>query len=276
MIKIISDSSSDVRKLSSVAYQCAPLTISTDEISFRDDEQLDIDAMLEVLAEHKGRSYTACPNVEDWLGAFEGADTVYVLTLTRNLSGAYNSACAAKELYLQSNPEAKVVVFDTLTTAAELRLLVEKLEQLIAAGHEFEDVCRSMENYMTRTRLFFSLQSLHNLAQNGRVSKVVAATVGVLGIRIVGTASPEGTLSPISKSRGDSKAMAELVHQLELAGYEGGKLRISHVQNEKLANDFAARVRQRYPNADILCYPAGGLCSYYAERGAILIGVETE
>ena len=40
---------------------------------------------------------------------------------------------------------------------------------------------------------------MHNLAQNGRISKLTAAVAGILGIRAVGQASAEGTLEMLGK-----------------------------------------------------------------------------
>ena len=100
--------------------------------------------------------------------------------------------------------------------------------------------------------------------------------MGVMNIRVIGTASPEGTLSPIGKARGDKRAAAELVEQMEQAGYRGGKVRVTHVQNPELARSFEEFLRKDYPDADIQVHCAGGLCSYYAEKGSLMIGVETE
>ena len=52
--------------------------------------------------------------------------------------------------------------------------------------------------------------------------------------------------------------------------------RITHVQNEGVAQDLAARLRGHYPDADISVAVSGGLCSYYAEKGSLLIGLETK
>lgn len=148
--------------------------------------------------------------------------------------------------------------------------------ELDSQGNSFEDVCKKAEEYLKKTRLLFSLMSLHNFAQNGRVSKTLASAVGVFGISIIGIASEEGTLQPIEKSRGDKRVVAKLTDQLRKLDYKGGKLRISHVENETLAEQIKNAVEKLYPKADILVYGARGLCSYYAERGAVLIGFETE
>lgn len=274
MIKVIADSSCDRRELPGIPFRSIPLMISTDERHFRDDEQLDVPEMIHYLAGYRGRSFTACPSIEAWLGAFEGADIVYAITITSGLSGSYNSAVTARDLYLQEHPDTKIHIFDSLSTGPELWLLMDRLAELIQAGADYDTICKTGDEYLNSARLFFVLHSLHNLAQNGRVSKVVSAAVGVMGIRVLGTASPEGTLANTGKIRGDRRANEELLRQIEEAGYQGGRVRIAHVQNPELADAFARLLRSRYPEADLSIGVCGGLCSYYAEKGALLVAVE--
>lgn len=274
MTKFIADSCGDMIEIEGVEFTSVPLVISTDERDYVDDARLDMGKMLDELAVYKGKSCTACPSVESWLQAFEGADEIYVVTMTSTLSGTYNSALVAKKMYEQSHPEVKIHVFDTLSAGPENRLLVEKLISLEKEGKTFDEIVEYGENYLKGTRLFFALKSLHNLVQNGRVSKVVAAAAGALGISVFGTASTEGTLEPCAKYRGDKKVAAGFVDAMEKAGFRKGKVRISHVENADLAEKVEDAVKERFPEAEILIYPARGLCSYYAERGGILVGVE--
>lgn len=276
MIRFTADSSCDLPRIPGMEISFVPMIISTDERSFTDNAHLNITEMLDYLASYRGRSYTACPSVDGWMTTFEGADEIYALTITSGLSGSYNAAMAAKQLYLHDHPDAKIAVFDSLSTGPELLLILEMLKTLTDEGLPFEAVEAQIREYQERLRLFFSLQSLHNLSQNGRVSKVAAAAVGVLGIRIVGTASPEGTLAQLGKCRGDRKAIPELMSHMTAAGYQGGKVRITHVENPELAEKYAAAFREKWPDADIAISLSGGLCSYYAERGAVLIGIETK
>lgn len=276
MIRFAADSSCDLPGIPGMEISFVPMIISTDERSFTDNAHLNITEMLDYLASYRGRSYTACPSVDGWMTTFEGADEIYALTITSGLSGSYNAAMAAKQLYLHDHPNAKIAVFDSLSTGPELLLILEMLKKLTDEGLPFEEVESQIREYQEHLRLFFSLQSLHNLSQNGRVSKVAAAAVGVLGIRIVGTASPEGTLAQLGKCRGDRKAIPELMSHMTAAGYQGGKVRITHVENPELAEKYAAAFREKWPDADIAISLSGGLCSYYAERGAVLIGIETK
>lgn len=274
MTRFITDSCSDMIQTEGGNFVSVPLVISTDEKEYVDDEYLDIHEMLDDLSVYKGKSGTACPSVESWLHAFEGADTIFVATMTSALSGTYNSALVAKKIYEHSHPEAKIHVFDTLSAGPELRLLMEKLFSFERAGKTFEEIVRCGEKYLQTTRLFFALKSLHNLEQNGRVNKVIAAAAGALGISVLGTASVEGTLESSAKCRGDKKVIAGMLEEITKAGFQNGKVRISHVENLELAEKLRIALMERFPEAEILIYKARGLCSYYAERGGILVGVE--
>ena len=275
MMKIIADSSADIKAVDGVCFQSVPMTIRAGEREFVDDEQLNTCAMLDCLAAHTGASGTACPCIERWMNAFSGADEIFVVCITSSLSGTWSSAMAARELYLQSHPDTKIHVFDTLSTGPEMLLLIETLAGLIRDGKSFEEICAAGQEYLSSTHLLFSLRSIRNLAQNGRVSKLAASAIGILGIQILAAASEQGTIEPVDKCRGDKKTRSAMVQKMYDLGYRGGKVRISHAENPEAAVAIERALRERYPLADIRTRPCGGLCSYYAERGGVIVGFET-
>lgn len=272
--KIVADSSCDMWELNGVDFAVAPMTISTDNKHYVDNQELDVHLMSEDLAKYKGVSHTACPSAGSWLDCYEGYDEVFVITLTGSMSGTYNSAMTAKGIYEEENENVKVHVFDSLSTGPEMRLLIEKLKEMIEEDLTFEEIVEKGQDYLNHTRLFFALKSLHNFAMNGRVSKAVASAIGVLNISIFATASEEGTIQQISKCRGEKKVVRSMIEHLENAGYHGGKVRISHADNLKLAHNVRDKILELYPHADIIVYPMGGLCTYYAEIGGLLVGCE--
>ena len=272
--KIVADSSCDIWELNGVDFAVAPITISTDNKHYVDNQELDVHLMSEELAKYKGVSHTACPSVGSWLDCYEGFDEIFVITLTGAMSGTYNSAMTAKGIYEEENENVKVHVFDSLSTGPEMRLLIEKLKEMIEEDLTFEEIVEKGQDYLNHTRLFFALKSLHNFAMNGRVSKTVASAIGVLNISIFATASEKGTIQQISKCRGEKKVVKSMIEHLEDAGYHGGKVRISHADNLKLAHSVRDKILELYPNADIIVYPMGGLCTYYAEKGGLLVGCE--
>ena len=274
--RIIADSSVDIFELDGVDFLSAPLTISTDERDFVDDEKLDVDEMLDYLLAYKGRSYSACPNVDAWMSCYEGAEEIYVVALSSGLSGTYNAACTAAQLFTEKHPEAKVRVFDTKSAGAEVRLITEKLAELVRVGKGFEEICSRIDAYMRHTRIFFALESFHNFAQNGRVNKLVAKMGGLLGIRIMATGSPEGEIEIIGKHRGAQKTLKGFLECIREAGYNGGRIFIAQCKNSPFAEAISKAIKEIYAGAQIVIYETRGLCSYYAEKGGVLLACECE
>ena len=169
--KIVSDSASDILSIEGINFESVPLTIVTEEKEYIDDENLNVDQMVTDLREYQGKSHTSCPSTGKYLQSYEGNDEVYVVTITSKLSGSYNSAVVAKNMYLEENPNAKVHVFDSLSTGPEMKLLIEKIIELKNEGYSFEEVVEKATKYLETTELYFCLESIHNLAVNGRVSK---------------------------------------------------------------------------------------------------------
>lgn len=273
--KIVSDSGVNLRKMeASVDFTTVPLKIRTDEREFVDDPVLDVSEMVAYLKDYKGKSGTACPSVSDWLDAFGDAERVFCFTITSTLSGSYNAACVAKADYEAEYPERSVFIVDSLSAGPEMQILMEKVAELIELGKEFEEICNEISAYKESTGLMFSLESLKNLANNGRVSPLVAGVAGALGIRIVGRASVGGELEPMDKCRGEKKALAKIISRMKEMGFKGGKVRVDHCDNLSAAEQLKQQILQEYPKTDLLIGETCGLCSFYAEKGGLMIGFE--
>ena len=124
-IKIVADSSADLLQLEGMDFAVAPLKIIADGKEFVDDANLDPAEMVAWFDSYKGKSKTSCPNPQDWIDAFDGYQEVYCVTITSGLSGSYNSAVAAKQMYEAENPGAEVYVLDSLSAGPELVLHLE-------------------------------------------------------------------------------------------------------------------------------------------------------
>ena len=271
--KIVVDSSANMAAEVSFVSS-VPLKIITDHAEYVDNAELNTTAMVWDLQTYHGKSSTACPSPQDWLEAFDNKPYVFCIAITSGLSGSYNAANIAKADYEQDFPDRKVCVIDSLSTGGEMELIAEKIRELMEAEYTFQEICEAVKEYQQRTGLMFMLESMQNLANNGRVNKIVAKAAGILGIRAVGKASDVGTLEPMDKCRGEKKAIAALADHMVAMGYEGGKMRIAHCLNPAAAESLKANILAAYPQADIQIRPTGGLCSFYAEKGGMIIGFE--
>jgi DegV family protein with EDD domain len=273
-VRIVADSSANVLEMEDVSFAAAPLKIIAGDREFVDDSALNVEEMVAWFDSYKGKSKTSCPNPGDWLEAFGDADEVFCVAITSGLSGSYNAACVAKEMYEGENPGKRVYVIDSLSAGPELVLMVEKLKACIDENMLFEEICSTMHDYTKKTGLTFMLESLKNFAANGRVSPAVAKIAGVLGIRIVGKASNQGTLEPTHKCRGEAKALSAIVSHLKENGLNKGKVWIAHCMNESAALKLKEMIAQISDKVEVQIHKCRGLCSYYAEKGGLLVGFE--
>ena len=272
--KIVVDSSASLYTLQGVDFECVPLKIITDDAEYLDNGTMDALGMAQTLRTYKGTTSTSCPNVSDWLAAYEGADEVYAITITGTLSGSYNAAQLAAEEYQQENPGKRVFVLDSLSTGPEQSQLAEHLRDQLAEGKEFDEVCEEMLRYHKHTRLLFSLESLANLARNGRVKPAVAAMARMLGIRVIGRASDAGDLEVLCKPRGEHGALERMVLEMKAHGLTNGRVHIDHCCNAAAAERLKHMVHAVFPEAKVEVGSCGALCSYYAEYGGLMVGYE--
>lgn len=273
-VKIVADSSANLLAFDGIPYASVPLKIVTAQREFVDEAGLNTDEMLCYIEGYSGKSGTACPGVGEWVEAFGDAEYVFTVAITSNLSGSHNAAVQAKAVYEEENPGRKVCCLDSLSTGPEMVLIVEKLRELIDSGLSFEETEARIREYMKKTHLMFMLESVENLAKNGRVSPLIAKAVGFLNIRIVGKASDVGTLQQLHKCRGEKKALETILAEMEGHGFTGGRVRINHAHNPSAAQALLDLVKSKYPDMEATIHPMTGLCCFYAERGSVMIGFE--
>lgn len=270
---IVSDSSSNVFTVEGADYTAVPMKVIAEK-EYVDTPALDLQGMVRDLQKFKGKSGSSCANVQDWLDAFEGADAVFCVTISKNLSGSFNSAKQAVATFLEENPGRKAYVFDSLAAGPQQAMLCDRLAQLIAEGHDFDTIVKKALEYHNHTHILFRLQSLTNLARNGRINPAVAKIAGVLGIRVIGDVKG-GQITPVHKPRGDKKAIPMLLEMMKERGfYDGAILRIAHCFGEEPALLLRDAVLAEFPNTRFRLEHTTALCSFYAEEGGLMIGFE--
>lgn len=271
---IVSDSSSNIFSIPDVPFASVPLKIIAGDKEYVDDERLDVAGMVADLKTYKGKSGSSCPNVADWLAAFGDAEWVFGVTISKNLSGSNNAACQAAESYMEQHPGRKVFIFDSLSAGPELAMIIDKVAQFLKEGLSFNAIINKVLDYHNRLHTLFCLQSLTNLARNGRTSPAVAKIAGVLDIRVVGTAKG-GQIEPTQKPRGERKSLQALLNgMVERGVHDGSLIRVSHCFCRDLAERFRDLVMEKFPHCRFIIEPTTALCSFYAEEGGLMVGFE--
>ena len=271
--RIVADSSANILQIAGVNYTTVPMKINAGK-EYVDDQSLDVAAMVRDLQQHKGKSGSSCPNVGEWLEAFGDAEYIFGLTITKHLSGSYNAAQQAAATYMDEHPGRKVFIIDSLSTGPEMMMIVDKILECEKNGDDFETTKEKVLDYANHNHTLFCLESMMNLARNGRVSMAVAKIASIIGIRVVGDARG-GQITPVHKPRGAKGATAKLVEMIKERGFRDGNiLRVAHCFGEEAALALKSAVLKEFPNARFQLETTGGLCSFYAEEGGLIIGFE--
>ena len=270
--KIVVDSSASLYTLQGVDFECVPLKIITDDAEYLDNGTMDAVGMAQTLRTYKGKTSTSCPNVSDWLAAYEGADEVYAITITGTLSGSYNAAMAAREMVLEEHPEKKIFVLDTLSCSGALAGAAELANKLIGEDQTFDDICFALKKFADSTHILFALASFDNLAKNGRVNRVVGFIAGRLNMRVLGRRTPDGKIDFFFKTRGETRVLAKILEQMDEDKYDGvHPVLISECGNQNAAQLLHHGIEAKWPGAPVKIVPCSGLCSFYAQDQGIII-----
>ena len=271
--RIVADSSANILTLPGVNYTTVPMKIVADK-EYVDDIHLDVAQMVADLQAHKGKSGSSCPNVGEWLEAFGDEEQIFGLTITKHLSGSYNAAQQAAQTYMEEHPGRKVFIIDSLSTGPEMMMIVDKILQCEAAGMDYNATKEAVLDYSNHNHTLFCLESMMNLARNGRTSMAVAKIASIIGIRVVGDVKG-GQITPVHKPRGAKGATGKLLEMMKERGFRDGHLlRIAHCYGESAAHALRDAVLAEFPNARFILEPTTALCSFYAEAGGLIIGFE--
>ena len=283
---IVADSSCNLRswkpQAPNTTFVSVPLTIHVGGEEFIDDANLDVAELNRTVAQESQASSSSCPSVGVWAEEFRRADNVIAITISANLSGSYEAANTARTMVLDEFMRdhagimtgKNIFILNSRATGGKMELIVELLDRYLTTNPSFDDVVAYLDKLDAASTVVFSLSSFDNLVKNGRMPRLAGSIASKLNIRMLGTASAEGTIKIVGPTRGEKKMYRKTIEVMASDGYHGGLVYIDHVDNEKSASELKAIIEAQWPQAEVHILPCGGLCSYYAEESGLIIGYE--
>ena len=272
---IVCDSCTDLTEedLKKGCYTLVPLTLLVDGEEIIDDETFDKADFLAKVAASKESVKSACPAPESYMEAYSKADDIYVVTLSAELSGSYNSAVLGKNLYEEENGTKNIHVVNSRGAATTQVLIARKLNEYASQGMPFEEVVDKIEEYTTSLRTYFVLETLEVLRKNGRLSRLSATIAGALNIKPVMIGTRVGVIQKAAQARGMKKALAKMVEHM---GSEGRDLTrrqfvISHCNCYERAVYVKELIKKHLHAEDVDIVDTKGVSSLYACDGGIIV-----
>ena len=273
---LVSDSSCDLFELEGAGedfdFSTVPFNIQIGGHEYLDEGDMDIDAMLHENETSSELAHTACPSLQTWLDKFSKPGPVLAFTISSALSGSYNSAMAAKQLLLETEPDKQIEIIDSRATGPETALLIRLTRSLVEKKMAFENIVDRVREAADRTHIIFALKSYHNLIKNGRVSKLKALVAGHLGFWGIGVGDEAGEIAMRGKARGVKHMVRFLLNEIKQTGLAGKEIVISHCFNEETARELKQGLQELFSGVTVDILPTRGLDSFYAERGGLIIG----
>lgn len=250
-----------------------PLILTIDDRDFVDNETFKQKEFLKIMKASPNSPKSACPSPEDYMKEFAKEGDNYVVTLSSELSGSYNSANLAKRLYLEENPGKNIEIFNSRSASVAQTLITMKIRDLINEGNPFNEVVKKVNAFRSEIKTKFVLESLDNLRKNGRLSHIKAIIANVLNIKPIMEGTADGTIGKLDQARGINKAliiMADLI-QRDATKPQERVLAIAHCNCFERAMFVKDEILKRVPFKDCFIVDTAGVSSMYANEGGIIV-----
>jgi len=274
-MKIVADSCCDLNDelKQEMNIEIVPLTIQLGGKTYYDDANLNIDQFIKEMKNSEEVLKTACPSPQEYMDKYVGEESVFVVTLSSSLSGSYNSAVMAKEMFLEDIGKKFIHVFDSLSASVGETLVCLKIHELIKKQHTEWEIVEKVNSYIKEMKTFFLLESLDTLTKAGRISPLIAKAASLLSIRPIMAAEEDGSIRIHEKIIGAKRAFKRFV---EIIGEQGTHLEekvlgIAHCNCLDKALAFREEVLKKYRFKDIVIVRTAGISSVYANEGGIIV-----
>ncbi len=255
-------------------FETASLTMEVGGVRIIDDAFFDQADFLRRVAECSESPKSSCPSPEDYMERYScEAEHIYVVTLSAELSGSYNSAVLAKNLYIEEYGDKNIHVFNSCSASIGETLIAMKVKACEEAGMAFEQVVDTVEHYIDGQHTYFVLENLDTLRKNGRLTGIKSLVAGALNIKPVMASTPEGTICQIGQGRGIKKALAKMVDHIveETQEAEEKILAISNCNCRERAREVERMLLAKMKVKASFIVDTAGISSMYANDGGIIV-----
>lgn len=257
-------------------YEIVPLELQVGEERIWDDETFDQKNFLQKVAACPTCPKSACPSPERYMQAFDcAAEDIYVVTLSGNLSGSYNSAYLARSMYLEKNPDKKIHVFDSCSAFCGETQIAFYISSLAEEGKSFEEIIPLAEQFRDDLTTYFVLDNLDTLRKNGRLSRVKAFVASTLAVKPVMGSTDDGNIVQRGQAIGMKKALVKMADIIlgEKTDLQKRTLMITHCNCPDKAEKFKEIICKKADFRNILIMDTAGVSSMYANDGGIIVTV---
>mgnify|MGYP000930499930 FL=1 len=197
-----------------------------------------------------------------------------------HLSGSYNSAALAKQLYEEEMKEKgiesskKIEILDSESASAGQLNQALYVQELCEQGLGFEEVVEKLRKFRDEMHTYFVLESLDTLRKNGRLSGLQAFFATALNIKPV-MGAEHGVIIKLDQARGINKGLQRMcdIAVKEAGDTTGKRAVVCHVNNPERGEYVKQELAKRADFKEIVVTDAAGVATVYANDGGIVLAI---
>lgn len=141
----------------------------------------------------------------------EAGDDILYFSLSKNISGTYNSARIAAEELSESFPDRKIRLIDALNASLAQGILAIYASEMRAKGMSLVETADILATYPAKMNGVFTVGDLKYLSKTGRISSSAALVGNLLSIKPILRGNKDGFIVQFKKCRGRKSALNTLV-----------------------------------------------------------------
>ena len=277
-IKLITDGSCDLSQeiIEKGKVEIVDVMVSFDDKSYSTRTDITIPQFYEMMRDYKELPKTSCPSPNQFLDAFDcEEDNIIVLCLTSKLSGIYNSAILAKNMYEEEYGNKKrIEIIDSTTGSIGQALLVSKVADMINEDKDMDEIINTIEKLKNELVFYGALHTLENAIKGGRINAIAGKIIGALNSKAI-IHITDGLVKPIDKARGDKNSINKVIDYIKdnMDKTSKTKLAIGHANCPEKALKIKEVLENHHKFEEVHIMEVGPSMGVYTSEGAVLVAV---
>ena len=277
-IKLITDGSCDLSQeiIEKGKVEIVDVMVSFDDKSYSTRTDITIPQFYEMMRDYKELPKTSCPSPNQFLDAFDcEEDNIIVLCLTSKLSGIYNSAVLAKNMYEEEYGNKKrIEIIDSTTGSIGQALLVSKVADMINEDKDMDEIINTIEKLKNELVFYGALHTLENAIKGGRINAIAGKIIGALNLKAI-IHIADGLVKPIDKARGDKNSINKVIDYRKdnMDKTSKTKLAIGHATCPEKALKIKEVLENYHKFEEVHIMEVGPSMGVYTSEGAVLVSV---
>lgn len=183
----------------------------------------------------------------------QGYDIIYIGCSSKQ-SGSVNTGALVSKKFVESNPDAKIFVIDSLNASMGEGILAIEASKLAEQGKSAEEIYEYIMKTRKTVHEYCTVHSLDALKRAGRVKGPQAFFGNLMGVKPIIVADANGEQAAFKKVKGRLNSFKEIVSLMKanIRNPENQTLYIAHSDcSQDEINQFLSIVKSEIPCKDI-------------------------